>query len=117
MMDPTATIAEIARILAELQGPCTAEQRERLNGDIANLLEALGEWILKGGFLPTLTGPVLGKARDGEPIVYVDDHIRYTRFAITTGVDRDLRSWFFREYRPYNGQLVREWTFPSGQTS
>lgn len=53
-MDPDANLAEQRQLIAEMQheidmtGNCDATKTERL----LELVEALDEWIAKGGFLP-----------------------------------------------------------------
>ncbi len=53
-MDPNATLAEIRRLIDDLDnGRCSPSQARRARADVADLFRALDEWITRGGFLPT----------------------------------------------------------------
>lgn len=69
-MDPDATLAEIRQLNeAAKQAPLNVEQTDQLSV----LIEALDEWLTKGGFLPTewnaLRTPL--RTTPGEQTTYV----------------------------------------------
>jgi hypothetical protein len=47
-MDPNATLAEIRALVAAIHSEATPERC----GDLAELVEALDNWLSKGGFAP-----------------------------------------------------------------
>jgi hypothetical protein len=57
-MDPNANLAEQRRILDKLRNPFDAYTEEELSllRRLAELVEAMDEWLTKGGFFPKKWG-------------------------------------------------------------
>lgn len=52
-MDPNATLARIYALMADVRQPDVDVDRLEAAGELVDALEALDQWLSRGGFLPT----------------------------------------------------------------